>query len=76
MVTLPAAQPGVQAIGRTSSRDMRAEVELALDTKGEAIDYAEREGLPYRVFEPQPRRPIRKSYADNFKFGRIGRWMH
>ena len=55
---------------------MRAEVELALDTKGEAIDYAEREGLPYRVFEPHPRRPIRKSYADNFKFGRIGRWMH
>ena len=63
-------------MGWTSSRDMRAEVELAFDTKEEAVAYAEREGLPYQVLEPQPRRPIRKSYADNFKFGRIGRWTH
>jgi len=55
---------------------MRAEVELAFDPKEEGIAYAEREGLPYQVLEPQPRRPIRKSYADNFTFGRIGRWMH
>jgi len=63
-------------MGWTSSRDMRAEVALAFDTKEEAIAYAEREGLAYRVFEPQPRRQIRKSYADNFKFGRIGSWTH
>jgi hypothetical protein len=63
-------------MGWTSSRDMRAEVELAFDTKEEAVAYAEREGLPYQVLEPQPRRPIRRSYADNFKFGRIGRWTH
>jgi hypothetical protein len=37
---------------------------------------AEREGLAYQLFEPLPRRQIRKSYADNFKFGRIGRWTH
>jgi hypothetical protein len=60
----------------TSSRDMKAGVELAFDTKEEAIAYAEREGLAYQVFEPLPRRQIRKSYADNFKFGRIGRWTH
>ncbi len=63
-------------MGWTSSRDMKAEVELAFDTKEEAIAYAEREGLAYQVFEPLPRRQIRKSYADNFKFGRIGRWTH
>jgi hypothetical protein len=63
-------------MGWTSSRDMKAEVELAFDTKEVAIAYAEREGLAYQVFEPLPRRQIRKSYADNFKFGRIGRWTH
>ena len=31
--------------------------------------------LPRR-FEPAPRKMIRKSYADNFKYGRIGRWTH
>ena len=55
---------------------MKAEVELAFDSKEEAVAYAEREGLAYQVFEPLPRRQIRKSYADNFKFGRIGRWTH
>ena len=55
---------------------MRAEVQLEFDTKEEAIAYAEREGIAYQVFEPQPRRQIRKAYADNFKFGRIGRWTH
>jgi hypothetical protein len=63
-------------MGWTGSRDMKAEVSLAFDTKEEAVAYAEREGIPYQVLEPQPRRQIRKSYADNFKYGRIGRWTH
>jgi hypothetical protein len=63
-------------MGWTSSADMRAQVTLEFDTKEEAIGFAEREGLPYKVFEPEPRRMIRKSYADNFKFDRIGRWTH
>jgi NADH dehydrogenase ubiquinone Fe-S protein 4 len=63
-------------MGWTSSRDMRQEVQLSFDTKEEAIAYAEREGIPYRLYEPEPRKMIRKAYADNFKFGRIGRWTH
>jgi hypothetical protein len=63
-------------MGWTGSRDMKGEVALAFDTKEEAVAYAEREGILYQVFEPQPRRQIRKSYADNFKYGRIGRWTH
>ncbi|WP_072376770.1 ETC complex I subunit [Hyphomicrobium sp. NDB2Meth4] len=63
-------------MGWTGTRDMKAEVHLTFDTKEEAIAYAEREGIPYRVYEPSPRKMIRKSYADNFKFGRIGRWTH
>ena len=47
-------------MGWTSSADMRAQVTLEFDTKEEAIAFAEREGLPYKVFEPEPRRMIRK----------------
>jgi hypothetical protein len=63
-------------MGWTGTRDMRAEVQLAFDSKEEATAYAEREGIAYQVFEPAPRKMIRKSYADNFKYGRIGRWTH
>jgi len=63
-------------MGWTSSRDMRQQVQLSFDTKEEAVAYAEREGLPYRLYEPKPRRIIRRAYADNFKYGRIGRWTH
>jgi len=35
-----------------------------------AIAYAKRNGISYRVCEPRSRQQTRKSYADNFKFGR------
>ena len=38
--------------------------------------YAERMGIAYRIETPKVRKIIRKSYADNFKFGRIGTWTH
>lgn len=63
-------------MGWTSSADMASQVRLDFDTKEEAIAYAERNGIAYTVYEPKPRKPIRKSYADNFKFGRIGNWTH
>ncbi len=63
-------------MGWTSSRDMRAQIKLAFHTKEEAIAYAEQNGIPFQVMEPKPRRPLRKSYADNFRFGRHGSWTH
>jgi len=63
-------------MGWTSSADTRAQVRLEFDTKEEAIAYAERNGLAYRLEEPNPRGLVRKTYADNFKFGRIGAWTH
>lgn len=63
-------------MGWTSSRDMKAQIRLSFDTKDEAIAYAERNAIPYRVLEPTPRRIVRKSYADNFRFGRKGAWTH
>jgi hypothetical protein len=73
----PESPRGIDPLmGWTSSADMKAQIQLSFDTKEEAIAYAERAGLAYTVAEPQPRRPIRKSYADNFRYGRIGSWTH
>ncbi len=63
-------------MGWTSSNDMLSQVRLFFETKEEAIDYAQKNGIPFRVFEPNRRAFIKKSYADNFKFGRIGSWTH
>ena len=63
-------------MGWTSSADMRQQVLLRFETKEEAIAYAERNGIAYTVLEPQPRKVVPKSYAENFKFGRIVAWTH
>jgi hypothetical protein len=63
-------------MGWTSSRDMKSQLRLAFETKEEAIAYAERNGIAYRLLEPQRRAQVRKSYSDNFRFGRKGAWTH
>jgi hypothetical protein len=63
-------------MGWTSSRDMRRQVQLQFGTKEEAIAYAERRGIAYRLVEPKPRATVRKSYSDNFRFGRKEAWTH
>lgn len=64
-------------MGWTSSADTRQQLKLTFDTKEEAIAYAEREGLAYTVMPEVPAgKVIRKSYSDNFKFGRTDNWTH
>jgi ETC complex I subunit conserved region len=63
-------------MGWTSSADMKSQVRLTFETKEEAVAYAERSGIPYRLAEPKPRAAVRKSYSDNFRFGRKGAWTH
>ena len=64
-------------MGWTSSRDTQTQVRLLFETREDAISYAERNGLPYAVSEPAVRKPAAsKSYAENFKYGRIGSWTH
>lgn len=73
----PAAPREIDPLmGWTSSRDMRQQVRLSFDTKEEAIAYAERNGLSYTLEEQHARKVVKKAYADNFKFGRIGAWTH
>ena len=73
----PAAPRDIDPLmGWTSSTDMKSQVRLRFETKEEAIAYAERNGIAYRIEEPSARKVSKKSYADNFKFGRIGSWTH
>jgi hypothetical protein len=65
-------------MGWTSSGDMKQQIRLRFATREEAVAYAEREGLPYRVEEPKPDHASRRtvSYSDNFRTNRIGLWTH
>ena len=63
-------------MGWTSSSDPLSQVRLSFETREEAIAYATRNGIPYSVQEERPRRTRKKSYADNFKFGRRVPWTH
>ncbi len=54
-------------MGWTSSSDMKSQVRLQFGDKDEAIAYAKRHGLAYRVEEPAPHVPKIVSYADNFR---------
>ena len=64
-------------MGWTSSADMNQQVKLTFASKEDAIAHAEKNGIAYRVEEPT--KPVNRSsmsYSDNFKFNRVGQWMH
>ena len=63
-------------MGWTGSGDTLAQVTLRFATKEEAIAYAHKVGLAYRVEDVKA--PTRKvvSYSDNFKSGRMDLWTH
>lgn len=63
-------------MGWSSSSDMNAQVRLSFDTRDEAVAYAERHGIPFRLHEPRRPPLILKAYADNFAAGRKVPWTH
>ena len=63
-------------MGWTSSNDMKSQIQMKFPSKDEAIAYAKRNGLAYRVVEPHERKKTLKSYAENFRYGRIDSWTH
>ena len=63
-------------MGWTSSGDMKQQIRLAFETREDAVAYAERNGIEYRIFEPKAAKRRAKSYADNFRYGRVGQWTH
>ena len=53
-------------MGWESSRDTMSEVSLKFSTKEQAITYAKKNNIDYYIVEPEKRKLIKKSYADNF----------
>ena len=63
-------------MGWTSVSDTQGQVQLKFATREEAVAFATKHKIPHQVFEPRERKRVLKSYADNFKYGRIGSWTH
>ena len=63
-------------MGWTSSGDMKQQLRMYFETKDDAVGYAKRKGLAYRVIEPKAKKPKKLSYADNFRFDRVSPWTH
>ena len=63
-------------MGYTSTADMRRQVRVAFDTREQAVAYAEKHGVPYRVVDAQEPTPKKFSYADTFRYGRPLPWTH
>ena len=73
----PEKPRGIEPLmGWTSSSDMKQQIKLRFDSKEEAIAYARREGIPYRVEEPKPATRKILSYSDNFAPNRPVPWSH
>ncbi len=53
-------------MGWESSNDTMGEVKLEFSTKDKAIEYAKNYNISYKVIEPNKRKFIIKSYAENF----------
>ena len=53
-------------MGWETSKDTMSELKLEFSSKDQAINYAKKNNVDYYVIEPQKRKIIKKSYADNF----------
>jgi hypothetical protein len=63
-------------MGWISSDDMNGEVSLNFESKEQAVAYAQKHGIPFRVLEDAQAPMILKAYADNFAFHRKEPWTH
>ena len=53
-------------MGWESSSDTLSELNLEFSTKELAIEYAKKNKIDFEIIEPQKRKTVKKSYADNF----------
>ena len=53
-------------MGWETSTNTLSELNLEFSTKALAIEYAKKNKIDFEIIEPQKRKTIKKSYADNF----------
>ena len=59
--------PGINPLmGWESSTDTLTELKLEFSSKDKAIEYAKKNKIKFEIIEPQERKIVKKSYADNF----------
>mgnify|MGYP001765697257 FL=1 len=63
-------------MGWTSTSDTETQVRLKFASREEAEAYARKRGLAYTVQPEAPVKLQKKSYAENFRFGRTTLWTH
>lgn len=63
-------------MGYTSSSDMKSQIRLTFNSREEAVAYAEKHGISYRVETPKEAKRRQISYAENFRYDRRTPWTH
>ena len=65
-------------MGWTGSSDTNSQVQLWFESKEIAINYAEKNGIPYTVLNANSRKHIirENGYGDNFSFNKKIPWTH
>ena len=53
-------------MGWETSSDTLSELNLEFSSKDLAIEYAKKNKIDFEIIEPQKRKTVKKSYADNF----------
>ena len=53
-------------IGWESSKDTNSQIKLNFSSKEQAIEYAKKNNIKYKLIEPNKKKFVIKSYADNF----------
>ena len=53
-------------MGWESSSNTLSELNLEFTTKELAVEYAKKNKIDFEIIEPQKRKTVKKSYADNF----------
>ena len=67
MLEFDSKDTGINALmGWETSTDTMSEVKLEFDNKELAINFAEKNNIEYYLIEPQKRKIVKKSYAENF----------
>ena len=59
-----------------SGDTLSTQLKMSFDSKEDAITFAVRKGLAYKISEPTKRARTPKAYSDNFAYGRKLNWTH
>ncbi|PWW04010.1 ETC complex I subunit-like protein [Hoeflea marina] len=63
-------------MGYTSSTDMKQQIRMHFDSVEDAVAYATKNQIDYRVIEPKEAKRRRVVYSDNFRSDRKQPWTH